>query len=117
MGSKVKKSLVSENVRNSLHQWKRRVKARPGVSSSVALVGATSLSSSVCTMDDDGQIIDDFTVDCLEGSTSNTAQYTHFSQVLQQASSDDTDVQISVSSSPHITSNNKGEGNEDHRGK
>lgn len=117
MGSKVKKSLVSENVRNSLHQWKRRVKARPGVSSSVALVGATSLSSSVCTMDDDGQIIDDFTVDCLEGSTSNTAQYTHFSQVLQQASSDDTDVQISVSSSPHITSNNKGEGNEDHRRK
>ncbi|CAK9321403.1 unnamed protein product [Citrullus colocynthis] len=115
MGSKVKKSLVSENVRNSLHQWKRRVKARPGVSSSVALVGATSLSSSVCTMDDDGQIIDDFTVNCLEASTSNTAQDTHFSQVLQQASSDDMDVQISVSSSPpHITSNNKGEGNEDH---
>ncbi|XP_038876598.1 MLO-like protein 4 isoform X2 [Benincasa hispida] len=115
MGSKVKKSLVSENVRNSLHQWKRRVKARPGASSSVTLMGATSLSSSVCTMDDHGQVINDTTVNCSEGSTSNAAQCTHFSQLLQPASSDDTDIQISVSSSPpHITSNNRNEGNEDH---
>lgn len=116
MGSKFKKSLVSENVRNSLHQWKRRVKSRPGASTSVALMGATSLSSSVCTMDDEGQITDDFTMNCSEGSTSSAAQYTHFSQLPQQASSDDTDIQISFSSSPpHINSNdNRGKGNEVH---
>ncbi|KAA0052955.1 hypothetical protein IC582_015108 [Cucumis melo] len=116
MGSKVKKSLVSENVRNSLHQWKRRVKARPSSSSTVTVLGATSLSSSVCTRDDDGEVIDDFTPNCSEGSTSTAAQYTHFSQLIQPSSSDDTDVEISVSSStPRISSNNnnRGEGNED----
>ncbi|XP_031738410.1 MLO-like protein 4 isoform X2 [Cucumis sativus] len=114
MGSKVKKSLVSENVRNSLHQWKRRVKARPGASSTVTLAGATSLSSSVFTMDDEGEVTDDFTTNCSEGSTSNAAQCTHFPQLIQPVLSDDTEVEISVSSnSPHISSNNRSEGNGD----
>lgn len=104
MGSRFKKSLVSENVRHSLHQWKRRVKTKPSTSSSAMLLGETSLSSSVLT-----------TENCSEGSTSSAAQHTQSSQLLEQASSDSMNIQISVSSGPvHVTSNNKkDEGNED----
>ena len=123
MGSRFKKSLVSENVRNSLQQWKKRVKTRSGSASSVAVVGATSHSSSVCTMDnddddddddEDGEVNDDFIANCSEGSTSNAAQSTRSSRVLQHASSDDTDIRISVRSSPpNVTSNdNRDEENE-----
>ncbi|KAG7015820.1 MLO-like protein 4, partial [Cucurbita argyrosperma subsp. argyrosperma] len=120
MGSRFKKSLVSENVRNSLQQWKKRVKTRSGSTSSVAVVGATSHSSSVCTMDDDddddddGEVNDDFIANCSEGSTSNAAQSRRSSEVLQHASSDDTDIRISVRSSPpNVTSNdNRDEENE-----
>ena len=90
------------------------MKARPGASSTVTLAGATSLSSSVCTMDDEGEVTDDFTMNCSEGSTSNAAQCTHFPQLIQPVLSDDTEVEISVSSnSPHISSNNRSEGNGD----
>ncbi|XP_022145465.1 MLO-like protein 4 isoform X2 [Momordica charantia] len=104
MGSRFKKSLVSENVRHSLHQWKRRVKTKPSTSSSAMLLGETSLSSSVLT-----------TENCSEGSTSSAAQHTQSSQFLEP-SSDSMNIQISVSSGPvHVTSNNKkDEGNEDH---
>ncbi|PQQ10807.1 MLO-like protein 4 [Prunus yedoensis var. nudiflora] len=45
MGERFKKSVVSENVRNSLSVWKRRVKAKQSTSSSTAALLRTSTSS------------------------------------------------------------------------
>jgi mlo protein len=50
MGSKFKKSLVSENVRESLHSWCKRVKDRNRHSQLFSLNG-TVTSRSVCSLD------------------------------------------------------------------
>jgi mlo protein len=50
MGSKFKKSLVSENVRESLHSWCKRVKDRNRHSQLFSLNG-TITSRSVCSLD------------------------------------------------------------------
>ena len=49
MGAKFKKTVVSENVRKSLHGWQRRVKAKQSSSTSnlLALPSTTSLGSSM----------------------------------------------------------------------
>jgi mlo protein len=51
MGSKFKKSLVSENVRESLHSWCKRVKDRNRHSQLFSLNG-TITSRSVCSLDE-----------------------------------------------------------------
>ncbi|GLT57407.1 hypothetical protein SLA2020_303820 [Shorea laevis] len=56
MGSRFKKSLLSENVRKSLTGWQRRVKGRHG--SSVALLSATATSSPGSLEDEMGGIHD-----------------------------------------------------------
>lgn len=50
MGAKFKKTVVSENVRKSLHGWQRRVKAKQSSSTNsnlLALPSTTSLGSSM----------------------------------------------------------------------
>lgn len=56
MGSRFKKSLLSENVRKSLTGWQRRVKSRHG--SSVALLSATATSFPGSLEDEMGGIHD-----------------------------------------------------------
>lgn len=53
MGSKFKKSVISENVRKSLHGWHKRVKARQDRSSYnlMSAASTTSLDSMVDEMD------------------------------------------------------------------
>jgi len=51
MGSKFKKSLVSENVRESLHSWCKRVKDRNRHSSSLFSRNGTVTARSVCSLD------------------------------------------------------------------
>jgi mlo protein len=50
MGSKFKKSLVSENVRESLHSWCKRVKDRNRQSALLSRNG-TVTARSVCSLD------------------------------------------------------------------
>ncbi|KAH7519913.1 hypothetical protein FEM48_Zijuj08G0087900 [Ziziphus jujuba var. spinosa] len=50
MGSRFKKSVMTENVRKSLSGWQRRVKARKSTPSSAALLTATSSVSTVYDM-------------------------------------------------------------------
>ncbi|KAG8374743.1 hypothetical protein BUALT_Bualt10G0027600 [Buddleja alternifolia] len=49
MGSKYKKTIISENVRKSLHGWRRKVKARPAFT----LITAPSTSSTSFTVDEE----------------------------------------------------------------
>lgn len=51
MGSRLKRSVVSENVRKSLTQWKKRVRAKQGAA--VGLLSMASTSSSDSLVDDD----------------------------------------------------------------
>ena len=51
MGSKFKKSLVSESVRESLHSWCKRVKDRNRHSSSLFSRNGTVTARSVCSLD------------------------------------------------------------------
>lgn len=47
MGSKFKKTIVSENVRSSLHGWRKKVKARHGGPASPLLPNIASVDSMV----------------------------------------------------------------------
>ncbi|KAM1479653.1 hypothetical protein ACFX2I_026902 [Malus domestica] len=69
MGSRFKKSVVSENVRNSLHGWKRRVKARQGTSS-------TATTHLVRTSTSSDSIVDE--THKLESSSSNSSERSSF---------------------------------------
>ncbi|TQD73192.1 hypothetical protein C1H46_041280 [Malus baccata] len=69
MGSRFKKSVVSENVRNSLHGWKRRVKARQGTSS-------TATTHLVRTSTSSDSIVDE--THKLESSSSNPSERSSF---------------------------------------
>jgi mlo protein len=51
MGSKFKKSLVSENVRESLHSWCKRVKDRNRHNNPLFSQNGTVTSRSVCSLD------------------------------------------------------------------
>lgn len=53
MGSQFKKTIVSENVRESLHTWRRRVKEKHRHDSTFALLPATSSTMSLDSMVDD----------------------------------------------------------------
>ncbi|KVI02903.1 Mlo-related protein [Cynara cardunculus var. scolymus] len=55
MGSRFKKTIVSENVRESLHTWRRRVKAKHQHDSTFTLLPTTSSTMSLDSMVDDDQ--------------------------------------------------------------
>ncbi|KAI3665365.1 hypothetical protein L6452_43989 [Arctium lappa] len=55
MGSRFKKTIVSENVRESLHTWRRRVKAKHQHDSDFTLLPTTSSTMSLDSMVDDDQ--------------------------------------------------------------
>ncbi|PQM39250.1 MLO-like protein 4 isoform X1 [Prunus yedoensis var. nudiflora] len=67
MGARFKKSVVSENVRNSLSVWKRRVKAKQSTSSSTAALLRTSTSSD--SVVDEMHKIDSFSSNSSERSS------------------------------------------------
>ncbi|ONH97108.1 hypothetical protein PRUPE_7G170200 [Prunus persica] len=67
MGARFKKSVVSENVRNSLSVWKRRVKAKQSTSSSTAALLRTSTSSD--SIVDEMHKIDSFSSNSSERSS------------------------------------------------
>lgn len=69
MGSRFKKSVVSEDVRNSLHGWKRRVKARQSTSS-------TAITHLVRTSTSSDSIVDETRK--LESSSSNSSEKSSF---------------------------------------
>ena len=52
MGSRFKKSIVSENVRKSLHGWQRKVKARHGGPPFTHLTATTSTTSLDSVLDE-----------------------------------------------------------------
>ncbi|KAJ0096734.1 hypothetical protein Patl1_29101 [Pistacia atlantica] len=83
MGSTLKKSVVSEHVRQSLTKWRRRVKAKRS-SSVLTLVNATS-TTSLDSLIDDTNRTDDFAAppSSMEGSSS-----TFKDRVLQQDTSE-----------------------------
>ncbi|XP_076957485.1 MLO-like protein 4 [Bidens hawaiensis] len=53
MGSRFKKTIVSENIRESLHTWRRRVKAKHKHDSTFTLLPTTSSTMSLDSMVDD----------------------------------------------------------------
>lgn len=69
MGSSFKKSVVSEDVRNSLHGWKRRVKARQSTSSTATTHLVRTLTSSDSIVDETRK---------LESSSSNSSERSSF---------------------------------------
>ena len=81
MGSRFKKSVVSENVRKSLSKWQRRVKDRQ--SSSYALLSATSTTSSSDPMLYEMDKSNHSALICEEGSSSGTKDicFPHFDDV------------------------------------
>lgn len=81
MGSRLKKSVVSEHVRESLSKWQRRVKAKR--SSSVTLVNATSITSLDSLIDDTNKSDDLAAPSSMEGSSSTFKDI-----VLQQDTSE-----------------------------
>ena len=100
MGSRFKKSVMTENVRTSLVRWQRRVKARNGTSS-VALLSAAPDS----VVHDVGRI-DDFAINSEEGSSSGVRD-TSFSHQQASMSKDQIHelsandmIQVPVSSDP-----------------
>lgn len=105
MGSRFKKSVMTENVRTSLVRWQRRVKARNGTSS-VALLSAAASDSVV----HDVERIDDFAINSMEGSSS-VVRDTSFSHQqasmskdqIHELSPNDT-IQVPVSSDPFYDS-------------
>ncbi|XP_073041203.1 MLO-like protein 4 isoform X4 [Primulina eburnea] len=66
MGSKYKKTIVSENVRRSLHGWRKRVRAKQE-STSRGLKGTASTTSLDSMVDDEEVNHDDHTLICCEG--------------------------------------------------
>lgn len=81
MGSRLKKSVVPEHVRQSLSRWKRLVKAKQG--SSVTLTNATSITSLDSLIDDTNKDDDFPAQSSMEGSSS-----TYKDRVLQQDTSE-----------------------------
>ncbi|XP_068344833.1 MLO-like protein 4 [Pyrus communis] len=69
MGSRFKKSVVSENVRNSLHGWTRRVKARQSTSSTATTQLLKTSTSSDSIVDETRK---------LESSASNSSERSSF---------------------------------------
>lgn len=67
MGSRFKKSVVSENVRESLSGWKRRVKARQSTSSKTGL--RSSSSTSTAAFSSDSSKVDSSSSNSVEGSS------------------------------------------------
>lgn len=67
MGSRFKKSVVSENVRESLSGWKRRVKARQSTSSKTGLL--SSSSTSTAAFSSDSSKVDSSSSNSVEGSS------------------------------------------------
>lgn len=105
MGSRFKKSVMTENVRTSLVRWQRRVKARNGTSS-VALLSAAASDSVV----HDVERIDDFAINSMEGSSS-VVRDTSFSHQQASMSKDQIHelspndmIQVPVSSDPFYDS-------------
>ncbi|KAA8531988.1 hypothetical protein F0562_006870 [Nyssa sinensis] len=106
MGSRFKKSIVSENIRSSLHGWKRRVKARQGGPSST-LPSATS-TTSLDSLVDEIEEIDTFASNSAEGSSSGyeyaTTSHQHASMEEGQTheiSPSDERLQVPLSSGTH----------------
>ncbi|KAK9948411.1 hypothetical protein M0R45_003987 [Rubus argutus] len=77
MGSRFKKSVVSESVRESLSGWKRRVKARQSTSSKTGLLSSSSTSTTAFSSDSSK----------VGGSSSNSAEGSSISSRLQKPSS------------------------------
>lgn len=80
MGSRLKRSVISENVRTSLSTWKKRARAKQR--SSIGLLSATS-TTSLDSLIDDMNKIDDFTSTSVEESSSTAKD----SSVLHQDTS------------------------------
>ncbi|XP_075653662.1 MLO-like protein 4 [Castanea sativa] len=107
MGSRFKKSVMTENVRTSLVRWQRRVKARNGTSSVALLIAGTAASDSVVH---DVERIDDFAINSMEGSSSGVRD-TSFSHQQASMSKDQIHelspndmIQVPVSSDPFYDS-------------
>uniref|UniRef100_A0A5B6Z816 MLO-like protein n=1 Tax=Davidia involucrata TaxID=16924 RepID=A0A5B6Z816_DAVIN len=107
MGSRFKKSIVSENVRSSLHGWQRRVKARQGGPTSTfpSATSTTSLDSSVDEIDG----TDTVASGSMEGGSSRyedaTISHQHASverdQTHEISPSDHERLQVPLCSGPH----------------
>ncbi|KAM5546795.1 MLO-like protein 4 [Rosa sericea] len=69
MGSSFKKSVVSENVRQSLSGWKRRVKARQSTSSNKTGLLSSSSTSTVAFSSDSSKVCSSFSSNSVEGSS------------------------------------------------
>ncbi|KAE8010632.1 hypothetical protein FH972_006987 [Carpinus fangiana] len=117
MGSRFGKSVISENVRESLTGWQRRVKAKHG--SSVGLLSATATLSSG-SVGDEMEIIHDLASDSMEGSSSKD-HHSSFSRQpasmlknpLYEVSLDDKKLETAVSSGPACDSSASDDGNHD----
>jgi len=96
MGSRFKKSLISDNVRKSLTGWQRRVKTRHG--SSVALLSATATTSPGSVGDEMGRI-HDLASDSMEGSSSRDHHAMSKNQLYELPLSDKK-LEITLSSGP-----------------
>ncbi|XP_028775249.1 MLO-like protein 4 [Neltuma alba] len=98
MGSRFKKSVISENVRKSLSKWKRRVKSRQ--SPSASLLGATT--TSVTTLSDlmTSEMVNSNynAINSEEGSSSGTKE-----SGLSHDLDDYSDTHIHYDSSPSLT--------------
>ncbi|KAF3788616.1 MLO-like protein 4 [Nymphaea thermarum] len=91
MGSKFKKSLVSENVRESLHGWCKRVKHRSRHKHSSYLPATRSTCSLASTLDEG----DDETITVLSGTLSRCATTTTLRSLSFNHVRDDETITVS----------------------
>ncbi|PON89352.1 Mlo-related protein [Trema orientale] len=77
MGSRFKKTVISDNVRKSLHGWHRRVKAKHASHATTPLLSAGTTSSSDSVVTESMHYItgDDFASTSTEGSSSGANNY------------------------------------------
>ncbi|KAL6345428.1 hypothetical protein AAG906_015911 [Vitis piasezkii] len=98
MGSRFKKTIMSENVRKSLHGWQRRVKARhSGAPFPLLTATSTSSLSSLCPLEDEMDRTDHVASSSKEGSYS----------ILEDTSTPYQPVSLAQSPSFEVSPSNK----------
>ncbi|RVW51491.1 MLO-like protein 4 [Vitis vinifera] len=98
MGSRFKKTIMSENVRKSLHGWQRRVKARhSGAPFPLLTATSTSSLSSLCPLEDEMDRTDHGASSSKEGSYS----------ILEDTSTPYQPVSLAQSPSFEVSPSNK----------
>ncbi|KAL6274097.1 hypothetical protein ACE6H2_024789 [Prunus campanulata] len=107
MGARFKKSVVSENVRNSLSVWKRRVKAKQSTSSSTAALLRTSTSSD--SVVDEMHKIDSFSSNSSERSSfkKRNTSFQHLQGNVMQGEDEKLEFPLCVSPVYDCYSNDK----------